>query len=214
MTSPETTVELPADGRPWVYLASQSPRRRELLLQWGVTPVPLPPDPDEDTEALEAVRPGEAAAAYVRRVTLAKLRAARARLQRRGWPSGVVLCADTTVVLDDQILGKPTDAADAARMLRRLAGRTHWVLTAVAVAGPQGQGRALSRSRVVFKPLDEDEIAAYVASGEPMGKAGAYAIQGRAALWVRRIHGSHSGIVGLPAYETGELLRRAGVALR
>ncbi|TSE35373.1 Maf family protein [Tepidimonas charontis] len=205
---------VPADGRPWVYLASQSPRRRDLLLQWGVTPVPLPPDPEEDAEALEAVQPGEAPAAYVRRVTRAKLRAAQQRLRRRGWPPGVVLCADTTVALYGAILGKPADAAEAAQMLRRLSGRVHHVLTAVAVASPLGQWRALSRSRVWFADLSEADIAAYVASGEPMGKAGAYAIQGRAALWVRRISGSHSGIVGLPAFETGALLRRAGVALR
>lgn len=209
----QSGVLRPDGQRPWVYLASQSPRRQELLRQWGAEPVLLLPDPDEDAEALEAVRPGEPAAAYVRRATRAKLAAALRRLRRRGWPPGVVLAADTTVTLDGAILGKPVDADDAQAMLARLSGRTHEVLTAVAVAAAGQRWLRLSRSRVTFKALTAQEIAAYVASGEPLGKAGAYAIQGRAALWVRRIQGSHSGIVGLPAYETGQLLARAGLAL-
>ena len=203
--------DLPTDGRPWVYLASQSPRRHELLRTWGVTPVPLLPDAHEDPEELEVPAPNEPPAAYVRRVTRAKLAAAVARLRRRSWPAGVVLSADTTVAVDGAILGKPTDAADAAVMLARLSGRAHEVLTAVAVAHGPRRWLRLSRSRVLFKWLTSAEIDAYVTSGEPMGKAGAYAIQGVAALWVRRIHGSHSGIVGLPASETGELLARAGL---
>lgn len=204
---------LPSDGRPWAYLASQSPRRRQLLEQWGVTCVPLLPDPDEDAEALEGVLPGEAPLAYVRRVTRLKLRAAEARRRRRGWPEGVVLCADTTVADGGDILGKPADAADATRMLQRLSGRRHQVLTAVAVARGRGEWLAVSRSSVAFKSLAGDEIAAYVATGEPFGKAGAYGIQGLAGLWARRITGSYTGIVGLPAYETAEVLRRAGLKL-
>ncbi|WP_058616711.1 Maf family protein [Tepidimonas taiwanensis] len=206
--------DLPTDDRPWVYLASQSPRRRQLLEQWGVTCVPLLPDPDEDAEALEVHRPGESPVTYVRRVTRLKVRAAEARRRRRGWPDGVVLCADTTVADGATILGKPADAAEATRMLQRLAGRRHQVLTAVAVVRAGQTWLALSRTQVTFKPLDDDEIAAYVASGEPFGKAGAYGIQGHAGLWVRRLCGSYTGVVGLPAYETAALLRRAGLALR
>jgi septum formation protein len=204
---------LPADGRPWVYLASQSPRRRALLEQWGVTCVPLLPDASEDAEALEDVLPGEAPLAYVRRVTRLKLRAAEARRRQRGWPAGVVLCADTTVADGGDILGKPVDAADATRLLQRLSGRRHQVLTAVALAWAGREALAVSRSTVTFKPLSAEEIAAYVATGEPFGKAGAYGIQGLAGLWVRRIQGSYTGIMGLPAYETAELLRRAGLRL-
>ncbi|MGQ9724617.1 MAG: Maf family protein [Tepidimonas sp.] len=203
----------PPDGRPWVYLASQSPRRRQLLQQWGVACLPLLPDADEDAEALEGALPGEAPLAYVRRVTRQKLRAAQARRQRRGWPEGIVLCADTTVADGADILGKPADAADAARMLQRLSGRRHQVFTAVAVARDRREWLAVSRSVVTFKPLTPDEIASYIATGEPFGKAGAYGIQGRAGLWARRISGSYTGIMGLPAYETAELLRRAGLRL-
>lgn len=205
--------ELPSDGRPWVYLASQSPRRRQLLQQWGVVCLPLLPDASEDPEALEDVRPGETPLGYVRRVTRLKLRAALARQRRRGWPDGIVLSADTTVADGMHILGKPADTADAARMLRCLSGRRHQVLTAVAVAHGQREWLAVSRSSVSFKPLSDDEIDAYIATGEPFGKAGAYGIQGLAGLWVRRISGSYTGIMGLPAYETAELLRRAGLRL-
>lgn len=198
---------------PWVYLASQSPRRRELLAQWGLQARLLLPDDDEDAEALEAVRPGEPPSRYVRRVTRHKLDAALARLARRGWPDGPVLCADTTVALDGDILGKPASQAEARRMLQRLSGRRHQVLTAVAV-GHRGQvHEALSRSDVQFAPLSAAQIRRYVATGEPMGKAGAYAIQGLASLWVQRIGGSHSGIVGLPAYETAQVLAAAGCRL-
>jgi septum formation protein len=201
----------------WIWLASQSPRRRELLDQIGVGYRVLEPDADEDVEALEAERPGEAAPAYVQRVTSAKLDAACDRLQRRGAEPAPVLCADTTVALGRELLGKPRDAADAARMLARLAGRTHRVLTSVAVAVPARRGTAVRRAQVVhvstvrFAPLARSEIAAYVASGEPFGKAGAYGIQGRAAAFVERIAGSHSSIMGLPLHETAVLLRAAGV---
>jgi len=200
---------------PWLYLASQSPRRRELLAQWGWRVELLLPEADEDLQALETLeqaRPNEAPARYVQRVTQLKLLAALQRLARRGWPPGPVLCADTTVALGRQIYGKPADAAHAVQMLHSLAGQRHQVLTAVALAH-QGQiWQALSRSTVEFAPWGLAEIEHYVASGEPMGKAGAYAIQGRASQWIRRISGSHSGIVGLPAYETAQLLRAAGLA--
>lgn len=195
----------------FVYLASQSPRRRQLLEQLGVRYELLLPDESEDTEALEEVRGGEAPAAYVRRVTGLKLDAAVARLQRRGLPPAPVLCSDTTVALGRSIYGKPADAGDAARMLRELAGRTHRVLTAVAVQAGRHQLAALSGSRVTFAPLSPAQVRAYVATGEPLGKAGAYAVQGRAAEHIARIAGSYTGIMGLPLFETAQLLRRAGL---
>jgi len=195
---------------PFVYLASQSPRRRQLLEQLGVAHELLLPDPHEDAEALETVLPGEAPARYVQRVTGLKLDAALARLKRRGLPPAPVLCADTTVARGRTIYGKPADAADAARMLRELAGTTHRVLTAVAVQSGRTRRTALSDSRVAFARWTPAQIRAYVASGEPLGKAGGYAIQGRAAAHVSRISGSYSGIMGLPMYETAQLLRAAG----
>lgn len=195
----------------FVYLASQSPRRRQLLEQAGVRFQPLPPAPHEDAEALEAHRPGELPGAYVQRVTFLKLRAALRRLAASGQPPAPVLCADTTVALGTRILGKPADAAEAAATLRQLAGRTHRVLTAVAVHDGRRAHRALSVSRVRFAPLPECVVAAYVASGEPFGKAGAYAIQGALAGYIAHIEGSHSGIMGLPLYETVQLLHAAGV---
>jgi septum formation protein len=191
---------------PWVYLASQSPRRQQLLAQIGVRPELLLPDENEDAEALEAHLPGESPEDYVQRVTRLKLRAAVARHAARGLPPGDILCADTTVALGRRILGKPEDDADAARTLALLAGRTHRVLTAVAVRRGRRSRLALSVSKVHFKPLARAEIAAYVAGGEPRGKAGAYAIQSAAAAWVQRIEGSYSGIMGLPLYETAQLL--------
>lgn len=195
----------------FVYLASQSPRRRQLLEQAGVRFEPLLPAPHEDAEALEAHRPGELPAAYVQRVTGLKLHAALRRLVAAGLPPAPVLCADTTVALGTQILGKPADAAEAAATLRRLAGRTHRVLTAVAVHDGRRTWRALSVSHVRFAPLPEPVVAAYVASREPFGKAGAYAIQGALAGYIAHIEGSHSGIMGLPLFETVQLLRAAGV---
>jgi septum formation protein len=195
----------------FVYLASQSPRRRQLLEQLGVRHELLLPDPHEDAEALEQVRAGEAPRVYVERVTRAKLAAARARLAARGLPPGPILCSDTTVAIGRRILGKPADAAEASAMLRALSGRTHRVLTAVAIGDGTRTRFALNESRVRFAPLPRDVIAAYVASGEPFGKAGAYAIQSRIAGWIAHIDGSHSAIMGLPLYETAQLLRRAGV---
>ncbi|KVE66493.1 Maf family protein [Burkholderia vietnamiensis] len=199
---------------PILYLASQSPRRQELLQQIGVRFELLLPRPDEDAEALEAELAGEAADAYVQRVTVAKAEAARARLVASGKPAAPVLVADTTVTIDSAILGKPADADDALAMLTRLAGREHEVLTAVAVIGADGAllPPALSRSSVRFAAAPRDAFERYVETGEPFGKAGAYAIQGRAAEFVERIAGSHSGIMGLPLFETAALLRAARVA--
>lgn len=194
-----------------LYLASQSPRRRQLLAQLGVAVEPLLPTADEDAEALEAVRTGELPAAYVQRVTLAKLGAARARRLARGLPEAPILCADTTVAIGRRILGKPDDAAQACEMLEALSGRTHRVLTAVALAHGQRTLRALNVSHVRFAPLPPRVIEAYIASGEPFGKAGAYAIQSALAGWIVHIAGSHSSIMGLPLHETAQLLLRAGV---
>ena len=194
----------------FIYLASQSPRRQQLLTQVGVRFELLLPRADEDAEALEAERVGELPATYVERVTRAKLRAARLRLQASGLPAAPILCADTTVALGRRILGKPIDAADAVATLLRLSGRTHRVITAVAVGAGAGRGAsdrlALSTSRVRFAVLPERVIDAYVASGEPFGKAGAYAIQSALAAWIERIEGSYSGVMGLPLFETAQLL--------
>jgi len=197
----------------FVYLASQSPRRAQLLGQLGVPVQLLLADASEDAEALEAERRGELPADYVQRVTGLKLKAAVARLKARGLPAAPVLCADTTVALGRRILGKPADAADAAATLAALAGRTHRVLTAVAVHDGRRTHRALSVSRVTFAPLSAAVIAAYIATEEPFGKAGSYAIQGSLAGWISHIEGSHSGIMGLPLFDTAQLLQNSGVAL-
>ena len=194
----------------FVYLASQSPRRRQLLDQLGVRHELLLADATEDAETLEAVHGREAPARYVQRVTGLKLDAAVARHRARGLPLAPILCADTTVALGPVILGKPEDAADAARMLRQLSGQDHRVLTAVALQHGDQRLQALSVSHVRFAPLSDDEIARYVDSGEPLGKAGAYAVQGRAAAFICAMRGSYSGIMGLPMFETAQLLRQAG----
>jgi len=194
---------------PFLYLASQSPRRRELLTQLGVAYELLLAGDDEDAEALEAVLPGESPDDYVQRVCALKAEAALRRRERRALPDAPILTSDTTVCLDGEILGKPDGDAGAARMLAALSGRTHRVLTAVTVASTLGLRHALSVSDVTFRAMTEAEIAAYVASGEPAGKAGAYGIQGRAAEFVARIAGSYSGIMGLPLFETAALLRQA-----
>lgn len=195
-----------------IHLASQSPRRRQLLDQLGVRHAPLLADPEEDAEALEAVFPGERVADYVQRVTALKLDAARRRQRRRSLPGWPILCADTTVVVGRRILGKPADANEAIEMLAALSGRTHRVLTAVALWAGHSAHAALSESRVMVGDLSADDIARYVASGEPFGKAGAYAIQSQFAAHIRRIEGSHSGIMGLPLYETARLLKAARVS--
>ncbi len=197
----------------FVYLASQSPRRRQLLEQLGVAHQLLLPDAHEDAEALEAAQAGESPRAYVQRVTALKLDAALSRLERRGLPDAPVLCSDTTVARGRTVYGKPADAADARRMLRELAGTTHRVLTAVALQWGNHRAGVVQVSQVRFAPLSDAEIRRYVATGEPMGKAGAYAIQGRAAAFVEHISGSHSGIMGLPLHETAQLLHRAGFTI-
>jgi septum formation protein len=190
-----------------IYLASQSPRRRQLLEQIGVAHELLLPGADEDAEALEAVIVGEAPEVYCARVTEAKLDAALARLSRRGLALAPVLCSDTTVAVDRQILGKPADADDALRMLRLLSGRRHRVITAVAVGTAARRRAMLNVSEVEFDAVDDADLRRYVESGEPFGKAGAYAIQSEAAAWIRHISGSYSGIMGLPLYETAQLLK-------
>jgi len=204
-------MPLPAVVFDFVWLASQSPRRRQLLDQLGVRHRLLLPDDGEDAEALEQVHAGELPRAYVDRVTRAKLGAARARLRARGVEQAPILCADTTVALGRRILGKPADAAQATAMLAQLSGRTHRVLSSVAVAAGKRTWQATSVSRVHFSVLPASVIDAYVASGEPFGKAGAYAIQGELAGGIARSEGSYSGIMGLPRHETATLLRRARV---
>lgn len=194
----------------FIYLASQSPRRRQLLEQLGVKYELLLPDADEDAEGIEAVLPGEAPARYVQRVTGLKLDAAVERLKRRGLSVAPILCSDTTVAMGRTIYGKPADAKDAARMLAALSGQTHRVLTAVAVQAGRKRLAALSDSRVSFAAMTPAQIRRYVDGGEPMGKAGAYAVQGAAAAFIAKISGSYSGIMGLPMYETAQLLRECG----
>ena len=201
----------PPPHHDFVYLASQSPRRRQLLAQLGVRHEPLLPGADEDAEALEAALPGELPAAYVQRVTGHKLDAARQRAQRRGLPPAPILAADTTVAVGRRILGKPDDAAHAREMLALLSGRTHRVLTALALWTGRRTLRALSVSHVRVAPLPAVLVERYIAGGEPFGKAGGYAIQGALAGWITHIEGSHSGIVGLPLHETAALLMRARV---
>jgi septum formation protein len=194
----------------FIYLASQSPRRRELLAQIGVAHELLLPTPEEDAESLEVVIDGEVPRAYVQRVTALKLIAASARLERAGALNSPILCADTTVALGNTILGKPVDAEDAKRMLRLLSNRSHTVFTAVAIGWGAQALEACSESTVTFATLSEADIVDYVATGEPMGKAGAYGVQGRAATFIAHISGSYSGIMGLPLFETAQLLRALG----
>lgn len=197
----------------FVYLASQSPRRRLLLEQLGVRYELLLPNEHEDAEALEAVFKNEAPAAYVKRVTNLKLDAAVARLKARQLPPAPILCSDTTVALGRTIYGKPQDAKDAKRMLTELSGHTHRVLTAVAIQSGRKRFDALCTSKVTFDAMTGQQVNAYVATGEPLGKAGAYAVQGRAALHITRIDGSYSGIMGLPVRETALMLQAAGLKI-
>jgi septum formation protein len=192
---------------PSIYLASQSPRRAQLLELLGVKYELLLPGKDEDAEGIEVALKNEAPAAYVVRVTGLKLDAAITRMKQRGLPLRAVICSDTTVALGRTIYGKPENKADAVRMLSALSGKTHRVLTAVAMQSGKKRVQALSVSKVTFAEMAQQQIKAYVASGEPMGKAGAYAIQGRAAAFVSHISGSYSGIMGLPMHETATLLR-------
>jgi len=197
-----------------IYLASRSPRRRELLKQIGIAfeSLLLREELRRGADVDEVPLPGESPAAYVSRVARAKAEAGWIRIASRRLPLHPVLAADTTVALDGGIIGKPADARDAQLSLQRLSGKTHHVLTAIAVARGDRVETALSTSAVEFRELDADEIRRYVASGEALDKAGAYAIQGRAAVFVRAISGSYSGIMGLPLFETAELLGRFDVA--
>ena len=186
-----------------LYLASQSPRRRELLGRIGV------PFGVLDLDVAEVRQPGEPAEDYVRRV--AREKAGAGLLTVLGNASAVVLGADTEVVLGDEVFGKPRDAADAAAMLRKLSGRTHRVISAMSLVSPAREVQAIVITEVTFAPLSDVQIHAYVATGEPAGKAGGYAIQGGAELWVTRLAGSYSGVMGLPLYETACLLREMGL---
>ncbi len=181
-----------------------------MLEQIGVHHELLLAGPEEDAESLEAEQHDERPADYVERVTRAKLHAARRRWKARGLPPAPILCSDTTVALGRRILGKPLDAADAHNTLSLLSGRTHRVITAVAVAFGRREAMAVNVSHVRFAKITAKQIADYIQSGEPFGKAGAYAIQSSAAAWIAHIDGSYSGIMGLPLYETAQLLRQAG----
>jgi len=188
--------------KPLIYLASASPRRSALLTQVGISHAVRPVDIDETWSA------GESPETYVAR--LAAQKAETLWLQLASDERLPVLAADTSVAIDGEILGKPRDRQDCERMLRRLSGRTHRVYTAVALRHARGSEARLNVSEVVFRPLEEAEIAAYWNSGEPADKAGGYAVQGIAALFIERIAGSFSGIMGLPLFETGEMLRAIG----
>ena len=187
-----------------LYLASQSPRRRELLAQIGVQHQVVAASIDESR------RSGEPAEQYVQRLAREKAAAGWRQLPILGLSAAPVLGADTAVVVDGDILGKPSDAADAQMILRRLSGRSHDVMTGVAICDGVSEQVRISRTRVWFRALDDDEIAHYWNTGEPADKAGAYGIQGFAATFVERIDGSYSGVVGLPLFETAELLRLYG----
>jgi septum formation protein len=201
---------LSSTAAPFIYLASQSPRRSQLLDQIGISHQILVADATEDAESLEIAFKNEAPKAYVMRVTGLKLDAAVARMKNRGLMAAPVLCADTTVAMGRVIYGKPENATDAARMLAELSGKTHRVLTSIALAHGKKRLVALSESKVTFAPMTKAQIASYVATGEPMGKAGSYGVQGMAAGMIERISGSYSGIMGLPLFETTQLLRQIG----
>ena len=200
---------MPDAAIPSIYLASQSPRRQALLTQIGVTFEVL--TLGENTIA-EVPRPGEAPLVYVRRMARAKALIGMRHSRQQRLPMRAVLGADTEVVLADRIFGKPRDRQDAAAMLRALSGKTHEVISAVALCHPRRQGNTVrvtervAVSRVTFKALRDEEIARYLDSGEPFGKAGAYAIQGRAGAFATHLDGSYSGVVGLPLFETAQLL--------
>jgi septum formation protein len=197
---------------PTIYLASRSPRRRELLAQIGVpfAELRLREAAGREPDVVEGPQAGEDARRYVRRIAREKAQTAWARMRARGWTPRPVLAADTEVVLDGVVFGKPADADDAVAMMTRLSGRTHAVLSGVAVRWEGRTVAALSTSRVTLRELAPVEIERYVATGEPLDKAGAYAVQGRAASFVSRIEGSYSGVMGLPLYETAQALAGLG----
>jgi septum formation protein len=201
MTAPGSSRPAPVQ----LYLASASPRRRDLMAAVGLRFRVIPVEVDESRQD------GEAADAMALRLALAKARRGASAVRERGLPALPVIGADTCVVLGDDILGKPTDDGHARSMLQRLSGHTHEVVTAVAMVGDGKPATALSRSRVSFKVLGADELEAYVASGEPRGKAGGYAIQGRGSAFVQHLDGSFTGVVGLPMFELRTLLLCAGI---
>jgi septum formation protein len=198
---------------PQIHLASKSPRRQQLLRQLGIDfdVLKLREAPGRDRDIVEGARDAEPPLHYVERMARTKVGAGWQRMQQRKLPARPVLSADTEVVLDGVIFGKPAGADDAKRMLKRLSGQTHQVMTAVAVRWHERTEFELSISSVAFRRLTDEEIDHYVATGEPDDKAGAYAIQGKAAAFITRIDGSFSGVVGLPLAETAELLARVGM---
>jgi septum formation protein len=197
---------------PVVYLASKSPRREELLRQLGIdfASLRVREAPGRERDVLEEARDAEPALHYVERIARTKAAIGWQRMLQRGLAPRPVLGADTEVVLDGTIFGKPKDAADAVRMLTLLSSRTHHVMTAVALCWDQAIVAEISTSAVTFRDLTHDEIERYVATGEPFDKAGAYAVQGRAASFVSRIDGSYTGVMGLPLYETAQALAGIG----
>lgn len=196
-----------------IYLASKSPRRRALLRQIGVDfeLLLLRENNERGPDVSEAVFPYEQPTAYVERVTMEKATFAFKTMQVRKLPSRALLAADTTVTIDGQILGKPATTAEAVNMLRQLSGRTHQVLTSIVVAHALRSWQITHASEVTFQTLSDDMIRAYCATSEPYDKAGGYGIQGFAAVFITRIDGSHSGIMGLPLFETAQLLQQAGI---
>lgn len=203
----------PADQK--IYLASKSPRRRELLRQVGVEfeLLMLRESPGRGPEVSEAVLPGEAALDYVARVTREKLALAEKAMFWRKLPIRPILTADTTVTIDSAILGKPANADEAIAMLTLLSGRTHEVMTSVAVKTPDDMWQSTQVSHVRFAPLTDQQIRRYCALPEPYDKAGGYGIQGHAAAFIAEISGSYSGIMGLPLHETAQLLEQAGIRI-
>ena len=197
-----------------IYLASKSPRRRELLKQIGIQfELLMMREQSPRVDVDEAPLRDESAHVYVQRIVLLKSAMAAKVMRERRLPPRLIVTADTTVTIDGEVLGKPVDRDDAVRMLKRLAGQSHQVLTAIAVATGNEVKHVLSTSFVAFAPLTDDEIKRYVDSGEPMDKAGGYAVQGLAARFIVKLSGSYSGVMGLPLYETTMLLRQCGMPI-
>jgi septum formation protein len=196
-----------------IYLASRSARRRDILKQMGVSfeMLLLREGPGREADFVETVSPGEPPAEYANRIARLKADAGWTRLEQRRLLRYPVLAADTTVAIGDDILGKPADREDAVAMLKRLSGATHYVHSAVAVKYGDRFEQVLSTTEVCMREIDDDEIRRYVATGEPFDKAGAYGIQGRASIFIERISGSYSGVVGLPIFETARLLASFGL---
>lgn len=196
-----------------IYLASKSPRRRELLRQIGIEfeLLMLRDHPSRGPEVSEEILPGESPDDYVARVALEKARCAHRMMLLRKLPARPVLAADTTVTIEGRILGKPAGMAEAVSMLQSLSGRTHQVLTSIAIQHHEDTWQSTQRSDVAFGVVPDDVIRAYCSLSEPYDKAGGYAVQGQAAIFIEAIAGSYSGIMGLPLFETAQLLRQAGI---